>query len=336
MYVDICQQFKKRSFMENSLTKKILFFRDTVDTNQHVHKPKTNPYFQDSMAITVFRAGFFVCAVFSINCVFAETLSRNVPPSLKLQPNEVRQMPAQRYEFQDLEIPENARITVPKGSRTPLHLIVQGDFTLAGTIEYQKASSENRQIEVKVPDGRIINLEYKMAAKGGNGGDGGSAAYANGGRGANGSVEGGGGGAGGRRSTGKVAPYWVNEPGADAIGTRGAMGNFACGAEGGDGGLRMEAGDGGILIIEVYGNFIVGEHAKLLLEGSSGQIGKSPTRTYNSNAGCLAGGGGGGPGGNGGFLVAYVVGKLNQYPFVAAYAGEGGIQQWCVWQCKWY
>lgn len=98
------------------------------------------------------------------------------------------------------------------------------------------------------------------------------------------------------------------------------MGNFACGAEGGDGGLRMEAGDGGILIIEVYGNFIVGEHAKLLLEGSSGQIGKSPTRTYNSNAGCLAGGGGGGPGGNGGFLVAYVVGKLNQYPFVAAYA----------------
>lgn len=235
---------------------------------------------------------------------------------------------AQRWEYRRVEIHEGATLAVQPGGSNVLHLVVRGPMILKGTIVAERFSSDDRQVTVAVPGRPPLTLEYASTNKGGAGGNGGSAAGVQSGTGAAGSLEyGGGGGAGGGRfadATG-VKRY----PGASAQGERGAQGGPGdCGRSGGNAGMRSNLGNGGIVYLEVHGDFD-GSNGRIQASGARGENGADGGTGYfpNSSYGCQSGAGGGGggaPGGHGGFVVGYVSGNVVAYPQVISSGGEGG------------
>lgn len=247
-------------------------------------------------------------------------------PELVIAPGDTLSLPAQRYEYARVVIGEGATLVVAAGGDA-LHLVVRGPMRLAGTIRAKGFSSQERQVALAVPGRPPQMLGYRNANRGGAGGDGGAAAGVNGGRGAQASDDiGGGGGSGGGRfadATG-VRRY----PGRDATDNRGAQGGPNCGGRGGNAGERPTAGNGGIVFLEVHGDFD-GSGGRIDVSGSPGGRGgdgerdRFPSSSYGCQGGA-GGGGGGGPGGQGGFVVGYVAGTVAGYPQTVTIGGQGG------------
>lgn len=247
-------------------------------------------------------------------------------PELVVKSGQRQKLSAQRYEYSRVVIERDAVLEVMPGGNA-LDLVVRGPMTLAGTIVARGFDSQEREVTLAIPGRAPLTLPYRNVNHGGAGGDGGAAAGVQSGRGARGDLEaGGGGGSGGGRW--QDAQGTKLYPGRDANGDRGAQGGPNCGGRGGNAGGRSEAGNGGIVFLEVYGDFD-GTDGRVDVSGQAGERGADgqhdvfPSSSYGCQGGS-GGGGGGGPGGQGGFVVGYIQGAITGYPATVTAGGPGG------------
>lgn len=247
-------------------------------------------------------------------------------PELVVKSGQTIRLSAQRYEYSRVTIERDGVVEVMPGGDA-LHLVVRGPVKVAGTILARGFSSQERQVTLAVPGRAPLTLPYRNANRGGAGGDGGAAAGVPSGRGARGDLDtGGGGGSGGGRWQDALGTKLY--PGRDATDDRGAQGGPQCGGRGGNAGGRSEAGNGGVVYLEVYGDFD-GTDGRIDVSGqpgargADGQHDQFPSSSYGCQGGA-GGGGGGGPGGQGGFVVGYVQGVIAGYPSTVTVGGSGG------------
>ncbi|HYH97809.1 hypothetical protein [Hyalangium sp.] len=249
-------------------------------------------------------------------------------PDLIVPAGKTHRLAAQRWEFGRVEIGEGATLQVAPGSMDMFHLVVRGPLILKGSIVAEEFTSEARQVTVNVPGQPPLVLAYKNTNRAGAGGFGGSGGGNGGGPGAAGTFEvGGGGGGGGGRF--QDATGVKNYTGKAAQGERGgAPGPGMCGMNGGDGAWRDEHANGGVVYLEVHGDFD-GTGGAILTQGKNGKAGNaggkasSPNSSYGCQSGA-GGGGGGGPGGHGGYVVGYIKGRVVAYPRTVTTGGRGG------------
>lgn len=251
-------------------------------------------------------------------------------PELIVPANEARDIAASRWEYSRVHIGAGATLRVTGGSKDALHLVVRGPFVLHGKIVARESNSEARQVTLAIPKKPPVVLTYQTQNRGGTGGSGGAGGGVAGGTGAAGSVDGGGGGAsGGGRFQQRPRPYVQLFPGRNASGIEGAPWSGAnCGSPGGRGGERSVNGAGGVVYLEVYGDFDAA-NGVVDVAGSTGSPGANGGAAFfpNSSYGCQSGGGGGGgggAGGQGGFVVGYIAGNIVAYPRVETAGGSGG------------
>lgn len=253
-----------------------------------------------------------------------------VPPALVVKAAEVKTITAQRWEFSSVEIQSGGELRVQRNSTEPLRLIVSGPMLLHGAITYGDADSSERTITVRGENGQPLELKFTHSNKGGDGAGGVASHHtAPGGGGASGSNAFGGGG-------GEGASYWADAlgqgwlRGADATGYRGAASYQRCGFAGGNGAERGAYDAGGVIVLEVSGQFD-GTGGALVARGRNGRDG-APGRPGAQTGGvgsygCFnrpSGGGGGAPGGHGGYVVAHLKGGVVEYPSVDLAGGRGG------------
>lgn len=248
-------------------------------------------------------------------------------PALIVSPGETKQLAAQRYEFSSVEIKSGGTLLVSPGGDM-LHLVVRGPVRLQGSIVARGFGSDERQVFINIKDQPPLTIAYRNTNRAGPGGDGGSGADVSGGRGTAGdSDEGGGGGAGGGRH--QDATGTRKWPGQNAAGSRGgAAGPMNCGGRGGSGVRRGENANGGIVFLEVFGDFdgtggVIDVSGIPGDRGADGQPTQFPTSSYGCQGGA-GGGGGGAPGGQGGSVVGYVTGSIAGYPQAKTAGGRGG------------
>lgn len=238
-------------------------------------------------------------------------------------------MPAQRYEFARVEIKENAQLIIDAGSDGIFHVICRGDFILRGSIVARDFSSSERTHLLKIPSQPApLEIVFQNTNTGGRGGNGGTGGTNLGGTGAPGTTEygGGGGGGGGYRN---ARPQPINWKGTDAQQNVGGQAGQYCGCAGGHGGMRNTLGNGGVMFLDVGGDFI-GDGGAVYAEGAAGQAGTNGGPEVGGGSGAYTpmngggGGGGGAPGNQGGFLVVYVGGTIVGYPQLRVAGGQGG------------
>jgi hypothetical protein len=273
---------------------------------------------------SVKKFSLMIAALVSSLSISAEAQT-NIP-ALILNKGEDREISVQRWEFSKLEIPEGAILRAAKGSNKPLELIIRGSFHLHGKIIAQGWSSDEGAYEIRSSSGAVETLTIKNTNRGGRGG-GGAAGPTQGGRGARGTTEyGGGGGSGGVNATAYGDPGKVN--GIDAIDDQGARTPVAhCGLKGTNGGLRQANSNGGVVFIEVGGDFD-GTNGSFEMGGEDGRQGQDGLPAAHTSTTCAAGGGGaggGGPGGQGGILIVKVNGSVLGYPALGLKGGAGGV-----------
>lgn len=248
-------------------------------------------------------------------------------PPLLVESGKTKIISAQRYEFSKVEIQKDARLVVKSGAAM-LHLVVKGPMKLYGVIEARSFNSDERQVTLAIAGQQTpLQLEFRNTNRGGNGGHGGAGAVNVGGQGAVGNSDaGGGGGGGGGRELRPLKDY-LGKPASGEVG--GGWAGGGCGAMGGNGARRSVNGNGGIVFLEVAGDFD-GSGGTIDVRGDIGPRGSDgglPQFPPMAGAGCIGGGGGGGggaPGGQGGYVVAYVDGSIAAYPATETAGGDGG------------
>ena len=250
-------------------------------------------------------------------------------PDLIIEAGRDHRITAQRHEFSRVEIHEGAQLIVEGGSEGILHLICHGDFLLRGEIVAMRFSNSERTHLLKIPSqSQPLEISFQNRNVGGRGGNGGTGGTNTGGAGALGTVDfgGGGGGGGGYRN---ARPRPIQWKGTDAQQYVGGQAGRYCGNAGGNGGMRRPNGNGGVVFLNVAGNFDGGGGA-VIAEGERGEDGANGGPNAGGGSGAYTpvngggGGGGGGPGGHGGFLVAYVAGEIVDYPQARLKGGRGG------------
>lgn len=259
----------------------------------------------------------------------AEISKNEILPTLIVEAGKPRRLPAQRYEFSSVDIKEGALLIIEGGSEGVFHLICSGDFILRGSIVAQGFSSSERSHLIKIPSQtEPLEIVFKNTNKGGRGGNGGTGGVNTGGAGSAGTTEygGGGGGGGGYRN---AKPQPINWKGTDAQENVGGQAGQYCGCAGGDGEERNTWGNGGVIFLNIAGNFD-GGGGTVFAGGADGSDGKNGGPPVGSGSGAYTpvngagGGGGGAPGNHGGFLIVYVAGTIIDYPQPRLSGGQGG------------
>lgn len=198
----------------------------------------------------------------------------------------VVELPAQRWDYDQVEIQKRRCVKGDAGGTNVLDLHVRGSLILHGTIEARDFDTMEQAHTGTAPDGTPIRLEFRNRNRGGAGGDGGNSSAQLGGRGAQGTVGAGGGGGGGAVDFRGVPRIVAN--GIAAIDERGAPSLPVCGRAGGDAGRRTAVGNGGVVILRVQGDFD-GSGGIVDVRGSDGAAGsRGYPRTW-SGYGCQAG-----------------------------------------------
>lgn len=258
-----------------------------------------------------------------------EDITDETAPPLIVAAGRDHRITAQRHEFSRVEIHRGAQLIVEGGSEGVLHLICHGDFMLRGEIIAMRFSSSERTHLLKIPSQPgPLEIAFQNTNVGGRGGNGGTGGTNTGGSGAPGTVNhgGGGGGGGGYRN---ARPSPIQWKGTDAQENVGGQAGRYCGNAGGNGGVRDPNGNGGVIFLNVAGNFD-GGGGTVIAEGEPGENGANGGPDIGGGTGAYTpvngggGGGGGGPGGHGGFLVAYVAGEIVDYPQARLKGGRGG------------
>jgi hypothetical protein len=244
-------------------------------------------------------------------------------PDLIVKRDENRTIPAQRWEFRNVLIEPGGVLTVTKGASDILHLIVRGSFVVHGRIVAEQFDSRERQVSLDVPDHPGFTIRYSNSNNGGFGGYGAGVRTVGGGAGAEGSADFGGGGGGG--GVWIYGPPRFEAPGGTARGPQGGI-PPPNGTAGGNGARRSNQANGGIVFLDIDGDFDgTGGNIRLMGSdgppGADGLPGAGASTYYNQGA---SGGGGGAPGGHGGFLVAFIRGRIVAYPTVDISGGHGG------------
>lgn len=259
----------------------------------------------------------------------SETSLRDAVPPLIVEANRQLLLPAQRHEFSRVEIKQGGQLVVEGGSDGVFHVICHGDFILRGAIVARGFSSTERSHVFKIPSQtEPVEVVFQNTNKGGRGGNGGTGGVNTGGAGAAGTTEygGGGGGGGGYRNAKPKPIHWQGTNAQEHVG--GQAGQY-CGCAGGNGGMRNPNGNGGVIFLNVAGDFD-GTEGSVFAEGAPGDKAADGGPPVGSGSGAYkpvngaGGGGGGAPGGHGGFLIVYVAGTIVEYPQPRLNAGPPG------------
>jgi hypothetical protein len=236
-------------------------------------------------------------------------------------------LPAQRWEYDRVEIQQNAKLKVAPGGLSPFDLVVRGNMILRGTIEATNFDTDEITHEGGGPDGNPIRIEFKNDNRGGSGGSGSGINAQMGGAGATGTTSYGGGGGGGAVWWSGRSPPPFARNGISASDERGAEPLPICGRRGGDGGRRAATGNGGFILFRIAGDFdgsggVIDLRGSAGIPGRNGELGGAPGWDDCQRGG--GGGGGGGPGAQGGYLLAGIKGRIIGYPTVMVNGGAGG------------
>jgi hypothetical protein len=268
----------------------------------------------------------FLCTIFFL-CV-SLCISAQLPP-LTILAGQTVNLPARTYQYSSINIQSGGTLVIDENSQTWCVLYCTGNVTIHGSIIFRKFYSTRDAISAVSPNGDVLTYTFKMQNNGGNGGYGGECATSAiptrgiGGTGANGTVDNGGGGGAGAASRGYPNRYQAN--GSNANGSNGGRRQLTTDGDGGNGGVRLQYGNGGLLYIFCLGNFD-GASGEIHLEGENGPNGTDGIEGesgFGSNSGG-GGGGGGAPGGEGGKFSVRTKGNYTAYPTVYVQGGKGG------------
>ncbi len=250
-------------------------------------------------------------------------------PQLNIAAGQTLNLPARTYQYSSINIQAGGKLIIDENSQTWCILYCTGNVTIHGSIVFHKFYSTIDAINSVTPNGETLTYSYRLQNLGGNGGYGGECSTSGipnrglGGAGANGTSTYGGGAGSGGASNGYPNMRQLN--GNNANGNFGGRRQLALDGDGGNGGMRGQYSNGGLLYIYCQGNFD-GANGEIHMEGEDGENGMNGIdgKTYGGGRAGGGGGGGGAPGGEGGKLTIRTRGSYLNYPIVFLQGGKGG------------
>ena len=250
-------------------------------------------------------------------------------PQLIIVAGQTVNLPARTYQYSNINIQTGGKLIIDESSQTWCILFCTGNVQIHGEIIFHKFYSTRDAVNAITPNGEPLAYSFKMLNLGGNGGYGGECATSGiptrgiGGSGSAGTLEYGGGGGAGAASRGYPNRYQAN--GSNANGNSGGRRQLATDGDGGNGEVRGQYGNGGLLFIFCQNDFD-GTNGEIHLEGEDGVNGIDGIDGQSSFGADAGGGGGGGgaPGGEGGKFTVRTKGNYVSYPIVYVQGGQGG------------